>query len=92
MLPFQTSFIHPEICICFFQVFFWVGSSFPDELFTILKDVAIKVLHSICQQIGKLSSGHWTGEDQFSFQSQRREMQNNVQTVIQLHSFYMLVR
>ena len=62
------------------------------ELFQILKDVAIKVLHSICQQIGKLSSGHWTGEDQFSFQSQRREMQNNVQTVIQLHSFYMLVR
>ena len=69
MLSFQTGLIHPEICICFFQVFFWIGSSFPDGLFTILKDVAIKVLHSACQQIGKLSSGHWMGEDQFSFHS-----------------------
>ena len=33
----------------------------PVELFQILKDDAVKVLHSICQQIGKLSSGHRTG-------------------------------
>ena len=68
------------------------GDGIPAELFQILKDNAVKVLHLICQQIGKLSSGHWTGEDQFSFQSQRRAMQNNIQTVIELHSFYMLVR
>ena len=92
MLPFQTSFIHPEICICFFQVFFWVGSSFPDELFTILKDVAIKVLHSICQQIGKLSSGHRTGKGQFSFQSQRKALPKNAQTTTQLHSSHMLAK
>ena len=30
------------------------------ELFQILKDDAEKVLHSICQQIGKLGSGHRT--------------------------------
>ena len=38
------------------------------ELFQILKDDAVKVLHSICQQIGELSSGHRTGKGQFSFQ------------------------
>ena len=30
----------------------------PTELFKILKDDAVKVLHSICQQIWKLSGGH----------------------------------
>ena len=39
------------------------------ELFQILKDDAVKVLHSIYQQFGKLSSGHGTGNSQFSFQS-----------------------
>ena len=48
------------------------GDSSPAELFQILKYDAIKVLHLICQQIGKLSSDHRTGEDQFSFQSQKR--------------------
>ena len=48
------------------------GDSSPAELFQILKDDAIKVLHLICQQIGKLSSDHRTGKDQFSFQSQKR--------------------
>ena len=38
----------------------------PVELFQILKDDAVKVLHSICQQIGKLSSGHRIGKGQFS--------------------------
>ena len=48
------------------------GDSSPAELFQILKDDAIKVLHLICQQIGKLSSDLRTGNDQFSFQSQKR--------------------
>ena len=64
----------------------------PVELFQILKDVAVKVLHSICQQIGKLSSGHRTGKGQFSFQSQRKAMEKNAQTTAQLHSFHMLVK
>ena len=38
------------------------GDGIPLELFQILKDDAVKVLHSICQQIGKLSSGHRTGK------------------------------
>ena len=42
------------------------------ELFQILKGDAVKVLHSICQQIWKTQSGHGTGKGQFSFQSQRQ--------------------
>ena len=64
----------------------------PVELFQMLKDDAVKVLHSICQQIGKLSSGHRTGKGQFSFQSQRKAMPKNAQTMTQLHSSHMLVK
>ena len=39
---------------------------------------------------GKVSSGHRTGKGQFSSQSQRQEMPNNVQPTTQLHSFHML--
>ena len=39
---------------------------------------------------GKLSSGHRTGKGQFSFQSQRKEMPKNVQTIPQLHSSHTL--
>ena len=56
------------------------GNEIPVELFQILKDDAVKVLHSICQKFGKLSSGHRTGKGQFSFQSQRKAMQKNAQT------------
>ena len=31
------------------------------------KHDVVKVLHSICQQVGKLSSGHRTEKGQFSF-------------------------
>ena len=37
-------------------------------------------------KFGKLSRGHGTGKCQFSFQSQRTAMPNNVQTTAQLHS------
>ena len=38
------------------------GDEIPAELFQILKDVAVKVLHPICQKFGKLSSDLRTGE------------------------------
>ena len=53
------------------------GDGIPAELFQILKDDAVKVLHSICQQIWKISSGQRTGKGQFSFQSQRKAMPKN---------------
>ena len=68
------------------------GDGIPGELFQILKDDAVKVLHSICQQIRKLSSGHRTGKGQFSFQSQRKAMPKNAQNTAQLHSSHTLVK
>ena len=43
------------------------GDGIPVELFQILKDDAVKVLHSTCHKFGKLSSGHRTEKGQFSF-------------------------
>ena len=56
------------------------GDGIPVELFKILKDDAVKVLHSICHKFGKLSSGHSTGRGHFSFQSQREVVPKNAQT------------
>ena len=66
------------------------GDGIPVELFQMLKDDAVKVLHSICQQFGKLSSGQRTGKGQFSFQSQIKAMPKNAQTTTQLHSSHTL--
>ena len=62
------------------------------ELFQILKDDAVNALHSIYQQIGKLSSDHRIGKGQFSFQFQRKAMTKKVQTTTQLHSSHTLVK
>ena len=56
------------------------GDGIPVELFQVLKDDAVKVLHSMFQQIWKTQQCHRTGNGQFSFQSQRRAMPKNVQT------------
>ena len=68
------------------------GDEIPVEIFQILEDDAVKVLHSMCQQIGKLSTGHRTGKGQFSFQSLRKAMPKNAQTTAQLHSSHMRVK
>ena len=64
----------------------------PLELFQILKDDAVKVLHSICQKIWKIQQWPEDWKSQFSFQSQRKAMPKNVQTTTQLHSSNMLVK
>ena len=68
------------------------GEAIPVELFQILKDDAVKVLHSICQQIWKTQQWQKTGKGQFSFQSQRKAMTKNVQTNAQLHSSHTLAK
>ena len=68
------------------------GDGIPVVLFQILKDDAVKVLHSICHKFGKLSSGQRTRKGQFSFQSQRKAMPKNAQTTTQLHSSHTLVK
>ena len=44
------------------------GNGILVELFQLLKDDAVKVLYSICQQIWKTQHGHRPGKGQFSFQ------------------------
>ena len=49
------------------------GDGIPVELFQILKDDAVKVLHLICQQTGKLSMA--TGLEKVSFHFNPKERQ-----------------
>ena len=49
------------------------GDGIPVELFQILKDDAVKVLHSICQQIWKTQQ--WPGLEKVSFHSNLKERQ-----------------
>ena len=51
------------------------GDGIPAELFQILKDDAVKVMHPIWSKFEKLSSGHKTGKGHFSFQPQKRKCQ-----------------
>ena len=95
-----TTHLEPDILECEVQ---WAlesittnkasgGDGIPVELFQILKDDAVKVLHSICQQIWKTQQWPPTGKGQFSFQSQRKAMPKNAQTTTQLHSSHTLVK
>ena len=61
------------------------GAGIPDELFQILKDDAVKMLHSICQQIWKTQ--HWP-------QDWKRSVfiPKNAQTTAQLHSSHMAAK
>ena len=68
------------------------GDGIPVELLQILKDDVVKVCTQYASKFGKVSSGHRTGNGQFSFQSQRKAMPKNVQTTAQLHSSHMLVK
>ena len=62
------------------------GDGIPTELFQVLRDDAVKVLHS------KLSGGHRTGKGQVSFHSQRKTIPKNVQTTAQLYSSHTLAK
>ena len=69
------------------------GDGIPVKLFQILKDDAVEMLRSICQQIWKTQQWPQDWKRSVLFQSQRREMpKKEVQTTIQLCSFHMLAR
>ena len=59
------------------------GDGIPVELFQILKEDAVKMLHSICQQIWKTQQWPQAWKDQ------RKAMPKNVQTTAQFHSYHM---
>ena len=56
------------------------------ELLQFLKDDAVQVLHSICQQIWKTQQWPQDWKRSVLFQSQRKAMPKNAQTTTQLHS------
>ena len=68
------------------------GDGSPVELFQILKDDAVKVLHSICQQIWKTQQWPQDWKISLSFQSQRKAMTKNVHTTTWFHSSHMLAK
>ena len=68
------------------------GDEIPVELFQMLKDDAVKVLHSTCQQIWKTQQWPQDWKSQFSLQSQRKAMPKNAQATVQLHSSHTLVK
>ena len=60
------------------------GNGILAELFQILKDDAVKVLHSICHQIWKTQQWPQDWKGQFSSQSLRKAVPKNAQTTAQL--------
>ena len=58
------------------------GDRIPVELFQILEDDAVKVLHSIYQQIWKTQQWPQDWKSSVSFQSQRKTMPKNAQTTV----------
>ena len=67
------------------------GDRIPSELFQILKDDAVKVLHSICQQIWKTQQ--WPQDWRRSvFIPIPKAMPKSAQTTAQLHSFHTLAK
>ena len=69
------------------------GDGIPVELLQILKDDAVKVLHSIYQKVWKIQQ--WPRDwkrCQFSFQSITKTMPKNAQGTIKWHSSHTLVK
>ena len=96
----QIPYLGPDILEC--EVKWALGNNtmnkasgddgIPFELFQILKDDAVKVLHPICQQIWKTQQWPQDWKRSVSFQFQRKEMPKNVQTTTQLHSSHTLAK
>ena len=68
------------------------GDGITVELFQILKDDAMKVLHSISQQIWNTQQWLQDWKRSVFIPSQRKAMPKNAQTTAQLHSSHMLVK
>ena len=68
------------------------GNGIPAELFKILKDDAVKVLHSICQQIWKTQQWPHDWKRSVFIPIPKKGNAKNVQTIAQLHSSHTLVK
>ena len=68
------------------------GDGIPVELFQILKDDALKVLHSTCQQIWKTQQWSQDWKKSVFIPIPKKGNAKNVQTTTQVHSFHTLAR
>ena len=68
------------------------ANGIPVELFQILKDDAVKVLNSICQQIWKTQQWPEDWKRSVFILIPKKAMPKNVQTTAQLYSSHMLVK
>ena len=68
------------------------GDGIPGELFQILIDDAVKVLHSICQQIWKTQQWLQDWKRSVFIPTQRKATPENVQTNAQSHSNQILTK
>ena len=64
------------------------GDGIPVELFQILKDDAVKVLHSICQQIWKTQQWPQDWKSSTFIPIPKKGNAQNVQTTAQVHSYH----
>ena len=95
----MTTDLEPDILEC--EVKWALGSittnkasgddGIPVELFQILKDDAVKVLHSICQQIWKTQQWPRDWKRSVFVPILRKAMPKNAQTTAQLHASHTLV-
>ena len=69
-----------------------VGDGIPAKLFQVLKDDAVKVLHSICQQIWKTHQWPQDWKRSVFILITKKAMPKNVQTTTQLHSCHTLAK
>ena len=64
----------------------------PVELFQILKDDVVKVLHSICQQVWKTQQWPQDWKRSVFIPTPKKGIAKESQTTAQLYSFHMLVK
>ena len=68
------------------------GDEIPAELFQILQDDAVKVLHSVCQQIWKTQQWPQDWKRSVFIPIPKKDNAPNAQTTVQLHSSHTLVK
>ena len=68
------------------------GDGIPAELFQILKDDAVKMLHSICQQIWRTQQWPQDWKRSVFIPIAKKGNTKNVPTTTQLYSSYMLAK
>ena len=68
------------------------GGGIPGELFQVLKDDAVKVLHSICQQIWKTQQWPQDWKRSVFIPITKKGNTKNVQTTAEVHSSHTLAK